>query len=97
MEEVKKILNKYGYRCSFQPLHKNTIILKYSKKKDAVSSERFLTFLTPTGLVIGRLFNIKSERDKLSSEDLKEIIGIFSLYRIPHAKKIIADIENIAF
>ncbi len=94
MKEVKRILNKYGYRCSFQSLHNHLDILKYNKKKDAVSLDKCLTFMTPTGLVIGRIFNIKNENDKFFMEDLEKVIGIFSLYRLPHGEKIITELKE---
>ena len=95
MKALKDILNKYGYDIDFQSLHKESDILKYLNKEDAVSAEKFLTFLTPTGHVIGRLFHIHSEKDQLSKDDIQEIIMMFSLYQIPNVKEIIFDLKTV--
>ena len=97
VQVVQDIFSKYGYLCIFQSLHTPADILKYCTEKDAILDEKFLTFLTPTGHVVGRLYHITSKDDELSNNDLEEIIAMFSLYRIPHVDEIISDLKKTAF
>ena len=95
IKNLNVLLKKYAYKTAFLPYHSKKELMDYRHKKDAVDRKAYLTLLTPSGHVMGRLFGITKKYRYLSEDHLKVILDFFGRYDISDRKKIIKELESL--
>lgn len=95
MKEILKMLRSFGYKVSYQSYHKSLEIKQYKYKKDWINPQKFLTIFTPAGHVVGRLYDQTKDLTTLKQEELDYLKGFFTMFQIPNAKKILANLNKI--
>lgn len=95
MEELIKILSKYGFSLKYDTLHTSADIEKYKNLPDSVSNKKLPTIYSPEGFVMGRLFHKESTDDKMSSEDYLELIKFFTMFKVKNSEKVLNEISKL--
>ena len=95
MQRLNKILKDNKYKITFAPLHTNSDIIKYKSKNDAVDGVKYMTILSQSGHVVGRLFHVHDNQTRLTNSDFQQIYDIFAQFEIPKVKNILTRLKEL--
>ena len=96
MDELKKILTKYGYKMNFESVHVSSDVKKYTPLKDAINEKKFITIKSPSGHVVGRLHDVKESAKRLKKEHFKKLADIVSMFEIPNSQELASELKDKA-
>ena len=94
MKRCIDILKLYGYKIRFLPLHGHEDLKNYQRKPDAVRKKKIFTLITPSGLTVGRLFDITEKTLDLNRDHIARITGFFRMFDIESRNEILKRLQE---